>query len=181
MAVRHSYPSWKFYPSRFSPPGWARDVVGVFADAQSLIDSRTNTGVTSDEALEHLRPGLERSGFEVERGKKHEQKIHRPVLFGENGEVVVRYEVDAYQPEHRVVVEVEAGRGAANNADYRDLVRASLMVDADYLVLALMLSYRSGESSNEMRSYARTRDRIDAIYASERLMLQLKGVLLVGY
>jgi hypothetical protein len=33
------------------------------------------------------------------------------------------------------VLEVEAaGRGAANNADYRDLIRASLMVDARFSV-----------------------------------------------
>ena len=137
--------------------------------------------MTSDAALEHLRPGLEALGYTVESGKRHDQKIHRPVLFGEDGVVVVKYEVDAYHPEHRVVVEVEAGRGAANNADYRDLVRASLMVDADYLVLAMMQRYRSGDAGNEMRSYNRTRDRIDAIYASERLMLQLEGILLIGY
>jgi len=181
MAAEMPYPRWKFYPTRLAAPRWAHDVVGAFAAVQSLIDSRANTGVNSDVALEHLRPGLEVLGFTVESGKKHQQKIHRPVLFGEDGAVIVKYEVDAYHPEHRVVVEVEAGRGAANNADYRDLVRASLMVDADYLVLAMMLSYRSGESGQEMRSYARTRDRIDAIYASERLMLQLKGILLVGY
>lgn len=181
MASREPYPRWKFYPTRLAAPQWAHDVVAVFGTARSQIDSRTNTGVTSDAALEHLRPGLEGLGFVVESGKRHAQKIHRPVLFGEDGDVVVKYEVDAFHPGHRVVVEVEAGRGAANNADYRDLVRASLMVDADYLVLAMMLSYRSGESAHEMRSYARTRDRIDAIYASERLMLQLKGILLVGY
>jgi hypothetical protein len=176
-----AYPQWKFYPARLAAPAWAADVLAVFGHVQSAIDSRTNNGVTSDVALNHLRPGLEALGYEVECGKRHEDKIHRPVLFGENGEHRVKYEVDAYHAEHRVVVEVEAGRGAANNADYRDLFRASLMVDADYLILAMMLSYRSGVPPREMRSYAVTRDRIDAVYASERLMLQLKGVLLVGY
>jgi hypothetical protein len=77
------------------------------------------------------------------------------------------------------VLEVEAGRGAANNADYRDLVRASLMVDADYLILAMMREYHSG--AQVMRSYEQTLKRLDAIYASDRLKLPLKGVLLVGY
>ncbi|MDQ3648240.1 MAG: hypothetical protein M3433_06605 [Actinomycetota bacterium] len=89
------------------------------------------------------------------------------------------YEVDGFHPEHRVVLEVEAGRGAANNADYRDLIRASLMVDADYLALAMMLKYTSGSMTT--RSYEQTRDRIDAIYASDRLKLPLKGILLIGY
>lgn len=77
------------------------------------------------------------------------------------------------------MLEVEAGRGAANNADYRDLVRASLMVDADYLILAMMREYHSG--AQVMRSYEQTLKRLDAIYASDRLKLPLKGVLLVGY
>jgi hypothetical protein len=32
-----------------------------------------------------------------------------------------------------------------------------------------------------MRSYERTRDQIDAIYASERLRLPFRGILLIGY
>ena len=66
-----------------------------------------------------------------------------------------------------------------NNADYRDLIRASLMVDAVYLVLAMMLHYSGGGALT--RSYEATRGRIDAIYASERLKLPLKGALLIGY
>ena len=77
------------------------------------------------------------------------------------------------------MLEIEAGRGAAGNADYRDLIRTSLIVDADYLVLGMMLEYRTGGTT--MRSYDRTRDQLDAIYASERLKLPFTGVLLVGY
>jgi hypothetical protein len=101
------------------------------------------------------------------------------VLFGEQGKPIVSYDVDGFHADHGAVLEVEAGRGAANNADYRDLVRASLMVDADYLILAMMLEYRTGKTV--MRSYEQTRNRLDAIYASDRLKLPLKGVLLVGY
>ncbi len=53
------------------------------------------------------------------------------------------------------------------------------MVDADYLILAMMLEYTSGKTTT--RSYDQTRDRIDAIYASERLKLPLKGIMLLGY
>ena len=77
------------------------------------------------------------------------------------------------------MLEVEAGRGAAGNADYRDLIRTSLIVDAEYLVLGMMLEYRTGRTT--MRSYESTRDQLDAIYASEQLRLPFKGVLVVGY
>jgi hypothetical protein len=173
------YPIWKFYPARSPAPNWVADVVATFAAARPEIDSRTNRGVTSDAALQVLRPALRKLGFIIEASKAKADKIWRPVLFGEVGRPLVAYEVDGFQPEHGIVLEVEAGRGAANNADYRDLIRASLMVDAEYLVLAMMLRYTAGRTT--VRSYEQTRDRIDAVYASERLTLPLKGILLIGY
>lgn len=174
-----SYPSWKFYPSRSPAPDWVGDVLGCFRDVQPEIDSREQSGVSSDSVLARIPPTLEGAGFIVERGKTAAEKISRPVLFGESGKAIVAYEVDAFHEGHGVVLEVEAGRGAANNADYRDLVRACLMVDAEFLILAMMLEYRSG--SQTWRSYEQTRNRLDAIYASDRLCLPLEGLLLVGY
>lgn len=178
-AVAAEYPTWKFYPSRSEPPAWVTDVVAAFAAVSAEIDSRANHGVTSDAALAFLRPGLVSLGFEIESGKTKAGRIKRPVLFGEMGRPRVAYDIDGFHPDHGIVLEVEAGRGAANNADYRDLIRTSLIVDADYLVLAMMLQYRPG--TTVMRSYERTREQIDAIYESERLRLPFKGVLLVGY
>jgi hypothetical protein len=174
-----SYPMWKFYPSRSPAPSWVPQVIAAFAAAGPRIDSRSNRGVTSNKALAAVRPDLRTLGFEIEASKSKADKIWRPVLFGEVGHPRVAYEVDGFHPEHGVVLEVEAGRGAANNADYRDLIRASLMVDARYLVLAMMLKYTAGKTT--VRSYDQTRDRIDAIYASDRLKLPLEGILLVGY
>jgi hypothetical protein len=173
------YPSWKFYPTRLPAPDWAEGVLTVFGQARSTIDSEKNRGVVSDVCLAALRPGLESLGFEIEGGKLAKQKIRRPVLFGENGKPEVSYEVDGFHREASAVLEIEAGRGAANNADYRDLIRAGLMVGVDYLVLAMMREYRAGKQI--IRSYEQTQRRLDAIYASDRLKLPLKGVLLVGY
>lgn len=174
-----AYPMLKFYPSRSPAPAWVGDVVGAFAVAAPEIDSRINRGVSSDAALSAVRPDLVQAGFEIEAGKAKADRIWRPVLFGEAGRPVVAYEVDGFHPDHGVVLEVEAGRGATNNADYRDLIRSSLMVDAEYLVVAMMLEYTSQQST--VRSYEQTRDRRDAIYASERLRLPLEGILLIGY
>jgi len=177
--AKELYPTWMFYPIRLPAPGWAADVLKVFGRARSKIDSGTNHGVSSDTCLAAVRPALKGLGFKVESGKTAAQKIRRPVLFGENGKSKVSYEVDGFHPRDKVVLEVEAGRGAANNADYRDLVRAGLMVGVDYLVLAMMREYRTGKQT--IRSYEQTRNRLDAIYASDRLQLPLKGVLLIGY
>ena len=173
------YPSWRFYPARASPPAWVEPLVAAFAGVRERIDSHANTGVSSDDVLSSVRPRLDDLGYAVETSKAKADKIWRPVLFGDQGHARVAYEVDAFNAEHGVVVEIEAGRGAANNADYRDIVRTSLMVDARSLTLAMMLTYSGGGVT--VRSYEQTRDRLDAIYASNRLRLPLEGVLLIGY
>jgi hypothetical protein len=105
------------------------------------------------------------------------------VLFAELGQEDQAYEVDGFHPDEGVALEVEAGRGARGNAVYRDIIEASLLVDAHYLVLAVMQHYRhqSGGRSVTVRSYVDSRSLFDAIYASNRLVLPLEGVLLVGY
>lgn len=173
------YPYWHFYPARSPAPAWVPTVVGAFTDAAPQIDSRANHGVTSDAALAVLRPALVALGYEIEAGKTASGKSRRPVLFGENGVARVAYEVDGFHPHLNIVLEIEAGRGAAGNADYRDLIRTSLIVDADFLILGMMLEYHTGNTT--IRSNERTRDQIDAIYASERLKLPFTGILLVGY
>jgi hypothetical protein len=45
--------------------------------------------------------------------------------------------VDAFHNDHGIVGEVAAGCTASNNATYRDIIRASLILDAQYLVLLL--------------------------------------------
>jgi hypothetical protein len=179
-----SYPRWKFYPSNLVPPPWARDFVAVLSGARASIDTadeqRRNI---SDAVLAALRPGLEALGYVVERGKAKGERIHRPVLFGEDGETRVTYEVDAWSEKLGVVVEVEAGRGAMNNADLRDIIRASLIVDARYLALVMPVTYRfdNGGKTQKVGAYEATRDQLDAIYQSQRLRLPFEGLLLVGY
>jgi hypothetical protein len=91
------------------------------------------------------------------------------------------YEIDAFQAEHGIALEVEAGRATMGNAIYRDLVQASLMVDARYLALAVPVEYRYGTRPTREPSYAKTYSVVEAIYGSRRLALPFDGVLLIGY
>ena len=134
----------------------------------------------SDTVTQFIREPLETLGWEVERGKKKEQKIARPVLFGDNGAPVVSYEIDGWNPEHRAVLEIESGRAVMGNAIYRDLIRTSLIQGADYLVLGVRTSYSYG-TVKDQNDYEKTRDQLDAIYASGRLQLPFKGMLLIGW
>lgn len=174
------YPQWLFYPAHVPPPNWVYELIEVVRSAQSHIDSRTVDELRSDQVLGALRPGLEELGYVVEQGKKQSDKIRRPVLFGSQGQARVTYEVDAAHDGLGVVVEVEAGRGARSNATYRDLVRTSLIVDARYLALGVMIEYRP-KSAGPIMSYRDVQDQLDAIYASGRLRLPFEGVLLFGY
>lgn len=177
------YPEWFYYPPHSPPPEWVRQFVGVVRAARAGIDSVRVEGLTSDHVLTQLRPGLERLGYVVEAGKRKEQRVFRPVLFGLQGQPRVTYEIDAAHDELGVVVEVEAGRGARGNAAYRDLVRTSLIVGARYLALGVMREYRHKTSGRDtrVRSFDEIRDQLDAVYASGRLGLPFEGLLLFGY
>ena len=146
---------------------------------EAVVSTEAGARLSSDQVLAALKPGLQGIGYAVETGKRRDQKISRPVLFGENGLPQVSYEIDAFHDELGVAVEVEAGRGAANNADYRDLVRTSLILDADYLAMLMPLAYRGGGQIT--RAYGGAKSQLEALYASDRLKLPFVGVLLVGY
>ena len=177
------YPAWTYYPSRTRPPDWAHSVAAAFSAHEAKLDSRIVRGLTSDAALAVVREDLVALGFDVEAGKKKTEKIRRPVLFGEQGAEALAYEVDAFHAGLGIALEVEAGRGALGNADYRDLIQTSLLVDARFLALVMALEYhfKVGGKPRIVRSYSDTRARLDAIYASDRLKLPLEGVLLLGY
>jgi len=178
------YPDWRYFPAFKPPPNWVDPLIGVFHANQAEIDSRLvhEEAMKSDLVLEALADDLEKAlGFEVERGKKKEGKLQRPVFFGDRGRFLRAYEIDAFQPDFGIALEVEAGRATMGNAIYRDLIQASLMVDARYLALAVPMEYRYGSKPTKEPSYAKTYSVVEAIYGSERLALPFEGLLLIGY
>lgn len=154
------------------------------AETESIISTELRkTELSSDGVLRALAPSLMALGYAVETSKASVDRIRRPVLFGENGVPEVSYEIDAFHDEHGIAVEIEAGRGARGNANYRDIVRTALILDARFFVLGLPLAYRhrSGARDVTVKAYSDTRAQLNAIYASQRLTLPFEGVLLVGY
>jgi hypothetical protein len=179
-----AYPVWSYFPRNTRPPSWAVSLVEVVQKAEAKISTvDRKTGLSSDAVLSELSPGLQALDYVVESGKTQAAKIRRPVLFGENGHPEVNYEIDAFHDQLGIAVEVEAGRGAAGNADYRDIVRTSLILDARNMALLMPVRYRtaSGERTFAIHAYEKTRNQLDAIFASRRLKLPFEGVLLVGY
>jgi hypothetical protein len=162
-----AYPTWSYFPRNVKPPAWTSSFVEVVKSAEGKdIDCRAQDRPGQRCRAQQSEPGLVALGYAVESGKTKQAKVHRPVLFGENGTPSVNYEIDAFHDELGIAVEVEAGRGAAGNADYRDIVRTSLILDG---------------REHAIQAYERTRSHLDAIYASQRLKLPFEGVLLLGY
>lgn len=91
----------------------------------------------SNDILEVIASGLQQLGFVVEQGKKKVGKLPPPVFFGDEGKYLRRYEIDAFEAVEGIALEAEAGRATMGNAIYRDLIQASLMLDARFLALAV--------------------------------------------
>ena len=175
-----AYPRWRYFPSNERPPTWVSQLASCFAEVESSIRSEV-VGPTSDEVLERVRPGLVAMGFEVEAGKGAADKVERPVLFGANGVEQVRYEIDGFHDDLGIALEVEAGRGAQSNAVERDLIRAALIVDAAFLVIAVPTHYQTASMVTPTPAYENSIRLTQAIYASGRLGLPFVGLLVLGY
>jgi len=149
-------------------------VIKVFEKNENKISSAGNN-LGSNEVLDHLRKDLENAGFSVETGKKNDEKIKIPVLYGLNGKIEKSFDVDALNSDAKTVIEVEAGRGVENNQFLKDLFQVCVMTDIEYLAIAVRLNYRKKNNFKEVIKF------IDSLYSSSRLIVPLKGLLIIGY
>ena len=166
---------WQHFPKHSACSDFLRDVVKCFDEVSSEIASLDNVGQVSNDVLAKVRSGLQRLGFLVETSKTAEGKIKVPVLYGANGKVEKAFEADAYHPTMKTVVEVEAGRGVTNYQFLKDLFQACVMQDVDFAVIAIRQDYRGSDDFAKVVTF------IETIYASNRLILPLKGLLIIGY
>jgi len=165
---------WQFFPKNIDSPELLRQVIESFQTVEGEIDSETHR-LPSDGVLGVIRPYLQELGFKVETGKKAVEKIKVPVLFGLNGIPEKSFEADAYHSELKTVVEVEAGRGVTNYQFLKDLFQACMMYNVEYLVLGIRRVYRTSKDFEKVVTF------FDTLYASDRLQLPLKGILVIGY
>ena len=176
-------PRFSTFPRTEPPPAFILRLAELFQEQSPQIDTvKLDKGLKSDEVLAVLRPGLLELGFEVEAGKRKEEKIERPVFFGENAVATVRYEIDAYQPKWRCGLEVEAGRAWMGNAVYRDLVQAMVMVEVDWLALAVPNTYKytSGKRPAQSQDYDNTCGVADALFGHSRVRMPYR-LAVIGY
>ena len=151
-----------------------RQIIECFEQTYDPIKSPENT-LKSNEVLDLLRPHLEDIGFTVETGKAKGQKIPVPVLFGLNNSVDQSFDADGISSDGKIVLEVEAGRATANFAFLKDIFQASMMHGVEFLVLAVRNDYRGTNDFQKVYTF------LETLYISSRLVLPLKGIVLIGY
>lgn len=181
--TKHTHIRFCTYPQTEPPPVFASSLVSVFARHHAQISTEDlPKGLTSNEVLALLSTDLTALGFTVETGRTRAGKVDRPVFYGENGQPSLRYQIDGFHPTWRCGIEIEAGRAWMGNAVYRDLIQASLMVDLEYLCLAVPRSYRyqSGGKTTVSTDYDNTREVAAAVYGHSRIRMPYR-LLLVGY
>lgn len=166
--------NWQYYPKRKEIPIHLKDVVDIFELKENLISSDKNN-LHSNEVLEQVSLNLLELNYEVETSKKSSDKIKVPVLFGMNGKLEKYFDADAYNEDLKTVIEVEAGRAVTNYQFLKDLFQACMMHEVDFLVIAVRNTYSKNKDFQNVITFFNT------LYASERLVLPLKGVLIIGY
>lgn len=170
--------NWAYFPRSAKPAPLALQVVAAFEAAYPKINSSANM-LPSNGVLAHVAPLLAKAGFSVETGKKKNEKVYVPVLYGNNGQVAKAFEADAHHVQGKFVVEVEAGRGVINNQFLKDLFQACMMDEIEYLAIAVRNVYEAAGIKNP--DFERVVMFFETLYASERVKLPLKGILILGY
>lgn len=165
---------WIWFPKSSKPSELARQIVNAFQTVEPLITSASKQ-LTSNQVLLKIAPELERLKFRVESGKKTGQKIAVPVLYGRGGKPQKSFNADAYREDEGFVIEVEAGGAVDNYQFLKDLFQACTMDEVKYLCIAVRQIYRGNKNFEQVLKF------LEALYASQRLGLPLKGILVVGY
>jgi hypothetical protein len=160
------------FPLTEKPPAFIGGIVDVFRAHEEVIGTVSLTkGLTSNEVLGSLRTDLKELGFQIEKGKMKADRVERPVFFGEDGHPELNYQIDAFHPEWKCGLEVEAGRAWMGNAVYRDLIQALVMVDVDHLVLAVpnRYKYKAVGKATTSTDYDNTISVAKALYGHTRV------------
>ena len=169
--------NYQFFPRSHGVTPEIQAVINCFKKIESKLDDGTHR--VSNDVLALLRPHLESCGYDVEKGKGRDEKIDVPVLFGENNAIDKSFFADAFNREHHIVIEVEAGRAVRNNQFLKDIFQACMMFDVEYLVIAVLNEYSGGGTVS--KDYKEVKTFLETLYISNRLKLPLKGILLIGY
>ena len=171
--------NWSYFPKTDPLPEMLNETINIFENNHNKIDLTKNDTnklrLSSDKVLTVVEEDFIDAGFSVDTVKKKDEKIRVTVLYGHQGTIAQAFEVDGWHKEQKIVLEIEAGRAYSNHQFLKDIFEASVMVNTDYLVLAVRNIY------NKQKDYQIIRDWLDTLFITKRIKFELKGILLIGY
>lgn len=165
---------YQFFPRSMGLTDDLKRVVECFENHYSTISSDSNY-LGSNQVLAVVSDDLRALNFSVEVGKKKDEKIQIPVLFGRENSIDKYFYADAVSEDGRVVIEVEAGRAVDNNQFLKDIFQACMMHRVEILVIVVRAAYRGKNDYELIYTF------LETMYISSRLTLPLSGILLIGY
>jgi hypothetical protein len=165
---------WQHYPRSLPPSVLGRSIIGVFQANHQSINSR-QYDFDSNRVLSALAEALRSIGFLIEKGKKKDDKIAIPVLFGQNGRIEKAFHADGYHEQEKYMIEVEAGRAFTNYQFLKDLFQACACENVDALAVAVRNVYKKSDDFSKVCTF------MDTVFSSRRFSLPLKEVLIIGY
>ena len=171
--------NYQFFPRSQNITPQLRSVIECF----NRVDDKREEDCQpkSNEMLALVQPYLEELDYKVESGKA--DQIFVPVLFGENDSVDKYFAADALSADGKIVIEVEAGRAVMNNQFLKDIFQACMMLEVEYLVIAVLNKYSRtcGGKTIDSPDFHKVKTFLETLYVSNRLRLPLKDILLIGY
>tara|TARA_Y100000992_G_C21133163_1_gene427582 strand:- start:208 stop:729 length:522 start_codon:yes stop_codon:yes gene_type:complete len=172
--------NYSYFPKDENIPESIKTVVNIFKNHEKEIDSSSNDStnekrLSSDEVLKILEADFLKEGYLVEKSKAKNDKIRMQVDIGINDEASLFFEVDAWNEDEGIVIEVEAGRALDNHQFLKDIFEAAMMKNVKYLIIAVRECYRG------RNDYRKINDWLEPFYSTERVKLDLEGLLLIGY
>ncbi len=165
---------WTFFPRNKRVPSELTELINIFEKNEVKISSKEHS-LKSNDVLGIVADDLSHDGYVVEVGKKDKDKVKIPVLYGENGSPSLNFEVDAYHEKYKIVVEVEAGRAVVNYQFLKDFYEACCMENVTYLCIAVREIYRKNQDYQKVCQF------FNSMYISNRFIIPLKGILIIGY
>ena len=172
--------NWIYFPKTEEAPKHLKKIVAAFEKNSKKINSKNNdhsneARLSSDEVLKILESDFVDLGYSVEKSKQAKDKIRIPVLYGTSGKEELAFEADGYSEKLKTVIEIEAGRAVTNYQFLKDIFQASMMVSTEYLVLSVREVYRNSNDFDKVKDF------LDSIFLTNKIKLDLKGILLIGY
>lgn len=165
---------YQFFPRSMGITPNIKNIIDAFILCDHLIESH-QFNLSSNEVLQILKEHLLKIPMVVESGKSRGSKISIPVLFGLNNTIDKSFDADAVTTDGKIVLEVEAGRAVDNYQFLKDIFQACMMHGVDYLAIAVRNDYRGHDDFKKIYTF------LETLYISNRLILPLKGIILIGY